>query len=87
MFTVELISVAHFDDVRSKQFETMEAAFVEFTKLYKCAERLCEKQREGVYITLSAKGYDEWNDEPLMEYVGNENNLKLSLTHNDTWYV
>ena len=60
---------------------------MEFTKLYKCAERLCEEQREGVYITLSAKGYDEWNDEPLMEYVGSENNLKLSLTHNDTWYV
>ena len=87
MFTVELISAAHFEGVRSQQFESMGDAYVQFAKLHKRAERMSAKQREGVYITLSAKGYDEWNDEPLMEYVGSENNLKLSLTHNDTWYV
>lgn len=87
MFTIELISAAHFEDVRSKQFETMETAFVEFTKLHKRAERMSEEEREGVYISLLATGYDEWNDEPLMEYVGSENSLKLSLTHNGTWFV
>lgn len=87
MFTVELISVAHFEGVRTKQFETMEAAFTQFTKLHKRAERMSEKQREGVYIALLATGYDEWYDEPLMTYKGNENNLTLSLTHNGTWYV
>lgn len=87
MFTVELISVAHFDGVRSKQFETMEAAFMEFTKLHKRAERMSKKQREGVYIALLATGYDEWNNEPLMTFEGSEDSLKLSLTHNGTWYV
>lgn len=87
MFTVEFISVAHFKGVRSKQFETMGDAYVQFAKLYKRAECMSEKQREGVYIALLATGYDEWYDEPLMTYKGNENNLALSLTHNGTWYI
>ena len=87
MFTVELISVAHFEGVRSKQFDSMGDAYVQFTKLHKRAERMDEKQREGVYISLLATGYDEWNDEPLMEFVGSENSLELSLTHNGSWYV
>ena len=87
MFTVELISVAHFEGVRAKQFETMGEAYVQFVKLHKRAERMDEKQREGVYIALSATGYDEWRDEPLMVYEGGEGSLKLSLTHNGTWYV
>ena len=87
MFTVELISVAHFEGVRTKQFETMEDAFVQFTKLHKRAERMSTKQREGVYIALLATGYDEWYDEPLMTYEGSEGDLKLSLTHNSTWYI
>lgn len=87
MFTVELISVAHFDGVRSKQFDSMSDAYVQFAKLHKRAEHMDEKQREGVQIALLATGYDEWNDEPLMVFVGSENSLKLSLTHNGTWYV
>lgn len=87
MFTVELISVAHFDGVRAKQFETMEDAFVQFTKLHKRAERMSDKQREGVYIALLATGYDEWGDEPLMEFEGATDETRFSLTHNGTWYV
>lgn len=87
MFTVKLISVAHFEGVRSKQFETMEEAYVQFVKLHERAERMSDEQREGVYIALFATGYDEWDDEPLMTFEGGEDSLKLSLTHNGTWYV
>lgn len=87
MFTVELISAAHFEGVRSKQFDSMGDAYVQFAKLHKRAEGMSAKQREGVYIALSATGYDEWSDEPLMVYEGSEDSLKLSLTHNGTWYV
>ena len=82
MFTVD-----HFEGVRSKQFDSMGDAYVQFAKLHKRAEGMSAKQREGVYIALSATGYDEWSDEPLMVYEGSKDSLKLSLTHNGTWYV
>ena len=87
MFTVKLISVAHFEGVHSKHYDAMGDAYAQFVKLHERAKRMSTKQREGVYIALLATGYDEWNDEPLMEFLGSENRLELSLTHNGTWYV
>ena len=87
MFTVQLISVDHFEGVREKKFDSMETAYVQFVELHKRAQRMADSMREGVFIALLADGYDEWGDEPLMTYVGAEDELKLALTHNGTWYV